>query len=166
MPPINYAWIIFFFDCVKCLMLIPLTTQHQLLSRDVPRCICTPSKWAFPWRFISLVPPKRNENTAAELWFPHIKCNCRGHRQSSEALGTDNLHGCKSTDRERPQKAGKYGGDAGKLTAAAAAACSQKNKMMRQKLRERRETEGGRSGRARGLRWPDPSRHSVCWASE
>lgn len=55
MPPINYAWIIFFLDCVKCLMLIPQSIQYLLLSRD--GSICIPSKWVFSQRFISLMLP-------------------------------------------------------------------------------------------------------------
>lgn len=55
MPPINYAWIIFFLDCVKCLMLIPRSIQYPLLSRDVS--VCIQSKWVFSQRFISLTLP-------------------------------------------------------------------------------------------------------------
>lgn len=36
--------------------------------------------------------------------------NCRSHRQSSEALSADNLHGCKSSDRKHPPKLRKYQG--------------------------------------------------------
>lgn len=51
-----------------------------------------------------------DKNTAAELWFIHINCKCRGHRQSSEALRADNPDGGKSADRKYPLKLRKYRG--------------------------------------------------------
>lgn len=89
----------------------------------------------------------QDENTAAELCFLHINCNCGGHRQSLEALSTDNLHGGKSTDRKHPQKLNIEGVPGNLFIKAAARVERRKKKMMRQKQmgedRERMGWEGG-----------------------
>lgn len=163
MPPINYAWIIFFLDCVKCLMLIPLSIRYPLLLRDIPICIL--SKWVF---FSKIYQPHSdiwNENTEAELWFLHINWNCRGHRQSSEALSADNLHGCKSADRKHPQKPRKYRGVPVNPFIGATACVKRETRWWdRSRGRRWREVEVG--GRGGGLHWPDLSQLQACWASE
>lgn len=89
-----------------------------------------------------------HENTEAELWFRHINCNCRGHRQSSEALSADNLHGCKSTDRKHPQKRKKYRGVPVNSFIEATARLREKQEDETEAERQRGKMERGWGGRA------------------
>ncbi len=89
-----------------------------------------------------------NENTEAELWFLHINCNCRGHRQSSEALSADNLHGCKSTGKKHPQKLRKYRGVPVNSSIEATARALRKTRWWgRHRERQTGKTERGWDGR-------------------
>ena len=125
-------------------MLIPLSIQSPLLWRDASICIL--SQWVFSQRFISVTLPTEMKTLTRSCVLLRINSNCRGHRQSSEALGADNLHGCKSTDRKHPRKLPKYQGAPVNSFIEAAARAERKTKV-------RRQAERGRGGRLQGGGW-------------
>lgn len=136
-----------------CKMSYVNSPKYTILSRDVSICIL--SKWVFFPKIYQPRAANRDENTAAELWFLHFNCNCGGHRQSLEALSTDNLHGGKSTDREHPQKL-NIEGVPGNLFVKAAARVEREKKERWWDRSRWGKTEKGWFGRAGwfAVTWP------------
>lgn len=155
MPPINYAWIIFFLDCVKCLMLIPLSIQYPLLSRD--ESICILSKWVFSQRFINLMLPTgmKTLTLSCDSSTSTVTAGATGKARRRSVLIT--YTAVNLPIEKHPRKRRKYQGVSVNSLTAAAACVERKNEMMRQKQRwwwKQRE-----AGVGVGLPlWPDLSR--------